>query len=195
MSALHFLRCLCHEHTFLGYVKEESQSGNNVQVRGISFIVQMTRMRYLVFRQAGTGVIDLERVYEPEDQHASVGLSNLLPDIPQDFGTPDVTSTSYSTHTLGIPLPLRCGCGLCGGLKVPQRPYIPVQTSPDLSQLNGETLTFSKGGCGIHLVDAVKNRLSGLEGGDDLMFVDAPVSTFSLRIEVGGWWLHQKVWY
>jgi hypothetical protein len=36
----------------------------------------------------------------------------------------------------------------------------------------------------VLLVDAVQNRLSGLVGGDDLMFVDTLVSTFSLRIEV-----------
>ena len=49
----------------------------------------------------------------------------------------------------------------------------------------GETISFSKGGCGIPLRDAVENRLSGLVGGDDLMFDGFNVSAFSLRIEVG----------
>ena len=48
----------------------------------------------------------------------------------------------------------------------------------------GEIVTFSKGGCGIPLRDAVENRLSGLVGGDDLMFDGFNVSAFSLRIEV-----------
>ena len=48
----------------------------------------------------------------------------------------------------------------------------------------GEIVPFSKGGCGIPLRDAVENRLSGLVGGDDLMFDGFNVSAFSLRIEV-----------
>ena len=111
---------------------------------------------------------------------------SYLPYIHQAFRAPDVMPTFHSTHTPGPALPPRCSCGLCEGLRVPQRPYIPAQMSPDLDQQNGETLTFSKGGCGICLVDAVQNRLSSLVGGDDLVFVDSPVSTFSLRIEVGG---------
>jgi hypothetical protein len=67
---------------------------------------------------------------------------------------------------------------------VPQRPYQPIQLSSDICLHNGETLYFSKGGCGLPVLDAVKNRLSGLEGGDNLVFTDATVSTFSLRIEV-----------
>jgi len=69
---------------------------------------------------------------------------------------------------------------------VPQRLYQSVQTSPNLDhRSDGETLGFSKGGCGVRVIDAIENRLSGLVGGDDLMFVRAAVSTFSLRIEVG----------
>ena len=138
------------------------------------------RHQHLVIWQADAAIIRLEDVYESGDYQASLGLSN----VPQVFGAPDMMSTSDSAHTPGLPLPPQCNCGLCGGLNVPQRPYIPIQMSPDLGQRNGETLAFSKGGCGIRLVDAVQNRLSGLVGGDDLMFVDAPVSTFSLRIEV-----------
>lgn len=79
---------------------------------------------------------------------------------------------------------LQCDCGLCNGLEVPQRAYVPVQLGSDAYQRDRETLSFSKGGCGVRLVDAVTNRLSGLVEGDDLMFPEAIVSTFSLRIEV-----------
>jgi len=48
----------------------------------------------------------------------------------------------------------------------------------------GELITFSKGGCGIPLRDALENRLSGLVGGDDPMFDGFNVSAFSLRIKV-----------
>ena len=67
---------------------------------------------------------------------------------------------------------------------MPQRAYKPIQLSPDLCLRSGETIYLSKGGCGIRVIDAVGNRLSGLVGGDDLMFVNTTVSTFSLRIEV-----------
>ena len=67
---------------------------------------------------------------------------------------------------------------------MPQRPYNPVHPSSGFCHLDGETLSFSKGGCGIHVIDAINNRLSGLLGGDDLVFVNTAVSTFSLRIEV-----------
>lgn len=91
-------------------------------------------------------------------------------------------SPPQSIHPPGSRLPLKCGCGLCGGLEVPQRAYGPVQLLPYIQ--SGETLCFSKGGCGIRVIDAAKNRLSGLVGGDDLMFMNTTVSTFSLRIEV-----------
>lgn len=141
----------------------------------------MTRIRHLVFLQAGADIVDLELVHDSEDQQASVGFSND-PYLPQVVGAQDLVSEYRSTYTPSLPLPFRCSCGLCGGLKVPQRLYVPIQMSPD--QRNGETFTFSKGGCGIRLIDAAQNRLSGLVGGDDLMFVDVSVSTFSLRIEV-----------
>lgn len=67
---------------------------------------------------------------------------------------------------------------------MPQRAYKPIQLPPDLCLQSGETLCFSKGGCGIRVIDTVKNCLSGLVGGDDLMFINTTVSTFSLRIEV-----------
>ena len=67
---------------------------------------------------------------------------------------------------------------------MPQRPYKPVQLSADLCLRNGETVCFSKGGCGIRVIDAVNSNLNGLVGGNDLIFANTAVSTFSLRIEV-----------
>lgn len=128
-------------------------------------------------------MIEPEHVYGSEDRRATAGFPELL-HSPVISGTPAMMSPLDLVHTPGPPLPLGCPCGLCGGPEVPQRPYIPAQMSPSLGQRNGETLNFSKGGCGVLLVDALRNRLSGLIGGDDLMFVDAPVATFSLRIQV-----------
>lgn len=77
-----------------------------------------------------------------------------------------------------------CCCGFCQLREVPQRRYQSTQISMEGDSRIGETVTFSKGGCGIPLRDAVENRLSGLVGGDDLMFDGFNVSAFSLRIEV-----------
>lgn len=183
MSAPHLFQCLCHGYTFYGRIRGESQDIDDLQVKQDSFLTRMAYVERATFRQAGTGVFDLERLYESGDQRVSAGFPNA-PYSPGVPGTPGVIPRPYLHPASSPPLSLLCGCGLCGGLEVPQRPYIPVQMSPDLSQRNGETLTFSKGGCGVLVTDAMKNRLSGLIGGDDLMFSDAPVSTFSLRIEV-----------
>ena len=77
-----------------------------------------------------------------------------------------------------------CGCGFCRLPEVPQRPYQSTQISMESGSKIGEIVTFSKGGCGIPLRDAIENRLSGLVGGDDIMFDGFNVSAFSLRIEV-----------
>jgi len=77
-----------------------------------------------------------------------------------------------------------CGCGFCRLPEVPQRPYQSTQISVESGSKIGEIVTFSKGGCGILLRDAIENRLSGLVGGDDIMFDGFNVSAFSLRIEV-----------
>ena len=77
-----------------------------------------------------------------------------------------------------------CGCGFCRLPEVPQRPYQSTQISVESGSKIGEMVTFSKGGCGIPLRDAIENRLSGLVGGDDIMFDGFNVSAFSLRIEV-----------
>jgi hypothetical protein len=141
------------------------------------------RIQHTILRQMGTGIVDPEQFYGAEERRASVGLTDV-PYSPVASGTPLLMSPLDLVRTSGPQFPLGCVCGLCGGPEVPQRSYIPAQMSPALGQRNGETLTFSKGGCGVHLVDALRNHLSGLIGGDDLMFVDAPVATFSLRILV-----------
>jgi len=112
-----------------------------------------------------------------------MGFSNL-PYPPRDLSSSEMLPPSYSIHSPSFRLPPECDCGLCGGLEVPQRPYNPAHLPPDLCHRDREILSFSKGGCGIRVVDAVSNRLSGLVGGDDLVFVNTAVSTFSLRIEV-----------
>lgn len=91
--------------------------------------------------------------------------------------------TSVNRAVISPPVPL-CTCGLCRLPEVPQRRYQSTQISGDTDSRIGETVTFSKGGCGISLRDAVENRLSGLVGGDDPMFYDFNVTAFSLRIEV-----------
>ena len=95
------------------------------------------------------------------------------------------SSTSTSAKSTIIPPQISlCGCGLCLLPEVPQRRYQSTQISGDVDSRIGETVTFSKGGCGIPLRDAVENRLSGLVGGDDPMFDGFNVTAFSLRIEV-----------
>lgn len=109
--------------------------------------------------------------------------------IPQNYTlmtTPNfdcATSTPVKRTTIPPPVSL-CGCGLCLLPEVPQRRYQSTQISGDADSRIGEMVTFSKGGCGIPLRDAVENRLSGLVGGDDLMFDGFNVTAFSLRIEV-----------
>ena len=76
-------------------------------------------------------------------------------------------------------------CGVCGAIEVPQRQYRSAPISPDPTYDNGEVIVFSKGGgCGVPIVDAAEYRMPDLLGGDDPMFVDIAVSTFSVRIEV-----------
>jgi len=84
-----------------------------------------------------------------------------------------------------IPPPISfCTCGFCRLPEVPQRLYQSAHISMEPGSRIGELITFSKGGCGILLRDAIENRLSGLVGGDDLMFHGFNVSAFSLRITV-----------
>lgn len=76
-------------------------------------------------------------------------------------------------------------CGVCGTIEVPQRPYRSAPLSSDPTHDNGDVIGFSQDGrCGVPIVNASEGRLSDLLGGDDLMFADTSVSTFSVRIEV-----------
>jgi len=97
--------------------------------------------------------------------------------------TPQTFSPSTNPTIMQPPTSV-CGCGLCRLPEVPQRPYQSTQISVESGSKIGEIVTFSKGGCGIPLRDAIENRLSGLVGGDDIMFDGFNVSAFSLRIEV-----------
>ncbi|KAF9777448.1 hypothetical protein BJ322DRAFT_1056084 [Thelephora terrestris] len=82
-------------------------------------------------------------------------------------------------------------CGNCGAVEVPQRQYRSAPLAPDPTYDTGDVIVFSKaGGCGVPIVDAAEYRLSDLLGGDDLMFVNTTVSTFSVRIE----WPGYKMW-
>jgi hypothetical protein len=144
----------------------------------------MAHVKYVVYRQAGTSANVFEHFYEPMERGHSLELQNISYS-PQASSTTGVMDLSHLIPPPGPPLTPHCGCGLCGGLAVPQRPYVLAQVPPNLFQQNPETLNFSKGGCGVRVVDAMANRLSGLVGGDDLMFSDASVTTYSLRVEVG----------
>ena len=81
-------------------------------------------------------------------------------------------------------IPPAVHCGVCGAIEVPQRPYRSALLFSDPTYENEEVIVFSQGRCGVSIVDAFEGRISGLFGGDDLMFADTAVSTFSIRIEV-----------
>lgn len=82
-------------------------------------------------------------------------------------------------------IPPAVHCGLCGAVEVPQRQYRSAPLTPDPAYENGGVIVFSKGGgCGVPIVEAADYRLADLLGGDDLMFADTTVSTFSVRLEV-----------
>ena len=104
---------------------------------------------------------------------------NLLPMATPMFPPP----TSVNPIIIPPPVPV-CRCDLCQLPEVPQRRYRSTRVSIETNSRIGEIVTFSKDGSGVPLRDAVENRLSGLEGGDDLMFDGFNVSAFSLRIEV-----------
>jgi hypothetical protein len=104
---------------------------------------------------------------------------NLLP-----MATPAFPPQTSANPTISPPPISVCRCDLCRLLEVPQRRYRSTRVSIETNSRIGEIIAFSKGGSGVPLRDAVENRLSGLEGGDDLMFDGFNVSAFSLRIEV-----------
>jgi hypothetical protein len=104
---------------------------------------------------------------------------NLLPMATPTFPPPTSVNPTISPPPISV-----CRCDLCRLPKVPQRRYRSTRVSIETNSRIGEIITFSKGGSDVPLRDAVENRLSGLEGGDDLMFDGFNVSAFSLRIEV-----------
>ena len=106
---------------------------------------------------------------------------NLLQTATPTFPPP--TSVNPTINPPPVPV---CRCDLCLLPEVPQRRYRSTQISIETNSRIGEIVTFSKGGSGVPLRDAIENRLSGLEDGDDLMFDGFNVSAFSLRIEVRG---------
>ena len=125
----------------------------------------------------------------PESQLPQLtALPAAPPPIPisHNYMIPSFDSSPSSSHkpTIISPPASLCSCGLCMLQEVPQRRYQSTQISGDADSRIGETVTFSKGACGIPLRDAVENRLSGLVGGDDPMFDGFNVTAFSLRIEV-----------
>ena len=182
MFSLHLWRCACHGEMHLRSAHEQLESIDNLLVNVPSF--PMAHVKNVAYRQTDATADDFEHVYESMERGPSLELQNV-PYSPQASSTMGVMAISHITPPPGPPLTPRCFCGLCGGPIVPQRPYALAQVPPNIFQQNPETLSFSKGGCGVRVVDAVANRLSGLVGGDDLMFFDATVTTYSLRVEVG----------
>lgn len=124
-------------------------------------------------------------------QTANGAFGNAAPALGYSFNVPHSSLISPTptgavlTHPGLQPIiPPAVHCGVCGAIEVPQRPYRSAPLSSDPSHENGEVIVFSQGGCGVTIVDASEGRLSDLLGGDDLMFIDTTVSTFSIRIEV-----------
>lgn len=197
MSGQHLVQCLCHGQTFLGRVT--SPTGDfTLQPLDLSThpeLLQYLSMSSTVhpdpFNQPFPGLAPT-----PENQLPQL---TALPAAPPPMTIPprnhmSVRSGAFRSpastyvHPTTIPSPPHlCACGLCRLPEVPQRRYQSTQISGDADSRIGEMVTFSKGGCGILLRDAVENRLSGLVGGDDLMFYDFNVTAFSLRIEWPGY--------
>ena len=132
--------------------------------------------------------------FSPHIQDSQLPPLTVLPAPPSPVTIPQPTADSLPianfpasalVNPANVPpaFPLCC-CGFCQLRVVPQRRYQSTQISMEGDSRIGEVVAFSKGGCGIPLKDAVENRLSGLVGGDDLMFDGFNVSAFSLRIEV-----------
>jgi hypothetical protein len=104
---------------------------------------------------------------------------NLLPTATPTFSPPTSVNPTINPPPVSV-----CRCDLCLLPEVPQRRYRSTRVSIETNSRIGEIVTFSKGGSGVPLRDAIENRLSGLEDGDDLMFDGFNVSAFSLRVEV-----------
>ena len=213
MSELHIVQCLCHGHVFWGPVTQ-SAGDAALQVRGQRIFHSTPTHIFLrkpldpsIFHPellARSPLMPFDFL-NPQIQGLGATPDNQLPQLtalpapPSPVTIPILSQPATNPMpmtTLAFPLPTSaspriipppvsvCGCGFCRLPEVPQRRYRSTQISMENSSRIGETVTFSKGGCGIPLRDAVENRLSGLVGGDDLMFDGFNVSAFSLRIEV-----------
>lgn len=116
-----------------------------------------------------------------------IRLPTIIPNPPQPIIGPTPIGGATTTHPATV-MPITfpaIHCGACGAIEVPQRQYRSAPLSPDPTYDRGEFIAFSKGGgCGVPIVEASEYQLSDLLGGEDLMFVDTAVSTFSVRIEV-----------
>lgn len=194
MSGLHVVQCLCHGQMFLG---NAAHSTGDMSLQPLDLSTHPELVQYLPissvshtdpFNQQIPGLPPT-----PESQLPQLtALPAVSPSIPistqnhMPITNGSFRSASVNPTIVQPPISL-CNCGLCRLPEVPQRRYQSTQISGDSDSRIGETVTFSKGGCGIRLRDAIENRLSGLVGGDDLMFYDFNVTAFSLRIEWPGY--------
>ena len=214
MSGLHVVQCLCHGQVFWGQVSQSTGNVALQVRRRRIFHLHLTHslahkpldpsISHLEFLQhlARPSTLPFDSL-DTQTQGLATTPDNHLPQL---TGLPSSPSP-MSIPTLPHPVPIHmsmttqtfspstnpmvmqpptsvCDCGFCRLPEVPQRPYQSTQISVGSGSRIGEMVTFSKGGCGIPLRDAIENRLSGLVGGDDIMFDGFNVSAFSLRIEV-----------
>ncbi|KAF9648914.1 hypothetical protein BDM02DRAFT_2009719 [Thelephora ganbajun] len=196
MSGLHVVQCLCHGQMFLGQV---TQSTGDIALQPLDpSIFHPELLRYL----AMSPVMHCDNP-NPQIPGLSTNPDSQLPPLvtppmaipifsqsaqnPVPVTAPTFPSSTSVNPTIAPPPALLCNCGFCRLQEVPQRRYQSTQISMESDSRIGETVTFSKGGCGIPLRDAIENRLSGLVGGDDPMFDGFNVSAFSLRIEWPGY--------
>ncbi|KAF9790373.1 hypothetical protein BJ322DRAFT_384204 [Thelephora terrestris] len=197
MSALHVVQCLCHGQMFLGRV---THSTGDIALQPLDPSTPPELLQHL----AMSSIVHPDPFSAPLLGLPSTPESQLpqLTALPAPSSPLTISRQNHMSATGGIyhsPTPALanpivlppsvslCACGLCGLPEVPQRLYQSTQISGDTDSRIGETVTFSKGGCGIPLREAVENRLSGLVGGDDPMFYDFNVTAFSLRIEWPGY--------
>lgn len=194
MSGPHLVQCLCHGQMYWGQV---APSTGEVVLQPFDPSMHPELVQHLTM--SSTTHPDPFNLPIPTHPSTPDQLPQLtaLPAVPPPIQIPPQnlmsmapgafhSSTSVHPAILSPSAPL-CRCGFCRLPEVPQRRYQSTQISGDADSRIGETVTFSKGSCGIPLRDAVENRLSGLVGGDDLMFYDFNVTAFSLRIEWPGY--------
>ena len=123
---------------------------------------------------------------EPIVRSGSARLPASSPNPLRSLSDQTSIGVAVPTHTTLAPITSPAvHCGTCGAIQVPQRQYRSAPLSPDPTYEHGEVILFSKGGgCGVPVNDAAEYRLSDLFGGDDIIFADTAVTTFSVRIEV-----------